>query len=166
MFLPTWVVYRSDVATVTLKIPLMRSKFLSKCRRLGIEGTNVKLELLQQLDDLPRLYEDIAADCQQLHQVVDFYNAFLAFLQVGEDSNFLPILRHILLKGKQSIHALNWSSRTLSKLGRQKKYRLNRQHDGLRVPDRRGAITRLSPRNSAQRRCYRRPRRGGRHRLG
>jgi len=77
--------------------------YQSKCRRLGIEGTNVKLELLQQLDDLPRLYEDIAADCQQLHQVVDFYNAFLAFLQVEEDSNFLPILRHILLKGNTTV---------------------------------------------------------------
>lgn len=76
--------------------------YKSKCRRLGIEGVNVKRELLQKVDDLPRLYQDIATDCQDLHQVVEFYSAFLAFLKV-DDASFLPILRHILEKGNTTV---------------------------------------------------------------
>jgi len=76
--------------------------YKSKCRRLGIEGANVKRELLQQLDDLPRLYRDIATDCQQLDQVAKFYSAFLAFLKV-ENTGSLPILRHILVKGNTTV---------------------------------------------------------------
>ena len=59
----------------------------------------MKRELLQQLSDLPRLYEEIASDCRDLDQVLEFYRAFLSFLKVHQDDEFLPILRHILAKG-------------------------------------------------------------------
>ena len=76
----------------------------SKCRRLGIEGTSVKRELLQQVVELPSLYADIAADCQRLDSVLDFYRAFLLFLKVDPAENdFLPILRHVLAKGGRSV---------------------------------------------------------------
>lgn len=78
--------------------------YKNKCRRLGIEGCNVKRELLQQLDDLPRLYEEIASDCRNLDHVVDFYRAFLAFLKVDFSDDFLPILRHILTKGNTTVY--------------------------------------------------------------
>jgi len=78
--------------------------FRNKCRRLGIEGTNVKRELLQQVEELPRLYAEIAADCADLEQVVEFYRAFLAFLKVEQDDDFLPILRHILAKGNTTVY--------------------------------------------------------------
>lgn len=76
--------------------------FKSKCCRLGISGTNVKRELLQQVEDLPRLYQDIADDCKDLQTIVKFYSAFLSFLGV-EDATFLPILRHILEKGNTTV---------------------------------------------------------------
>jgi len=77
--------------------------YKNKCRRLGIEGSNVKRELLQQLSDLPRLYEEIASDCRDLDQVLEFYRAFLSFLKVHQDDEFLPILRHILAKGNTTV---------------------------------------------------------------
>jgi len=77
--------------------------YKNKCRRLGIEGVNVRRELVQQLEDLPRLYADIAEDCRSLDQVLAFYRAFLAFLRVKEDDDFLPVLRHILTKGNTTV---------------------------------------------------------------
>ena len=61
----------------------------------------MKRELLQQVDELPRLYAEIATYCADLGQLVEFYRAFLAFLKVEQDDNFLPILRHILAKGNK-----------------------------------------------------------------
>jgi len=78
--------------------------YQNKCRRLGIEGTSVKRELLQQVVELPSLYADIASDCQRLDSVLDFYRAFLLFLKVDPAENdFLPILRHVLAKGNTTV---------------------------------------------------------------
>jgi len=76
--------------------------FKSKCRRLGIDGYHVKQELLKQLEDLPRLYDDVASDCHQLKNVYDLYVSFLEFLGVT-DKNVLPMVKHILDKGNTTV---------------------------------------------------------------
>ncbi|GBM61360.1 CDK5 regulatory subunit-associated protein 3 [Araneus ventricosus] len=78
----------------------MRENYISSCQQIGIEGKNIKKELLSLLDELPGALNAIATSAKELAPVRNYYVAFLNFtLKKDMDSNCLLLLRHIIEKG-------------------------------------------------------------------
>ncbi|XP_042904886.1 CDK5 regulatory subunit-associated protein 3 isoform X2 [Parasteatoda tepidariorum] len=78
----------------------MRENYITSCKQLGIEGKNVKKEVLSLVDELPTTLNTIAASAKELASCRDYYFSFLSFtLKEIKDEACLPLLRHIIEKG-------------------------------------------------------------------
>lgn len=81
----------------------MRENYISSCQQIGIEGKNIKKELLSLLDDLPEALNDVAKSVKALTSVRDYYLNFLSFtLKKDADAFCLPLLKYIIEKGNTS----------------------------------------------------------------
>ncbi|GFT60099.1 hypothetical protein NPIL_313531 [Nephila pilipes] len=78
----------------------MRQNYLSSCQKIGIEGKNIKKELLSLLDELPGSLNAVATSAKDLTLVRNYYVSFLNFtLKKDMDSNCLPVLKYVIEKG-------------------------------------------------------------------
>lgn len=78
----------------------MREKYFASCRQIGIEGKNVKKELLSLMDELPGFLNTVANSAKDLASIRDYYVSFLNFtLKQDMQSDCLPLLKHIIEKG-------------------------------------------------------------------
>lgn len=55
----------------------MRNKYMETCKNLGIEGVNVKQELLALASDLPTTLDKIGSDCKKLEDGLNYYRKFV-----------------------------------------------------------------------------------------
>ncbi|GIY53621.1 hypothetical protein CDAR_58451 [Caerostris darwini] len=78
----------------------MRENYLSSCQNIGIEGKNIKKELLSLLDELPGALNAIAASAKDLSSIRNYYVSFLNFtLKKNMEGDCLLLLKHIIEKG-------------------------------------------------------------------
>ena len=57
-----------------------KRRYSEECLKLGIEGTNVKKELISLVKDLPTEFDDIADACKKLFPAIEYYIAFVKFV--------------------------------------------------------------------------------------
>ncbi|XP_035214668.1 CDK5 regulatory subunit-associated protein 3-like isoform X1 [Stegodyphus dumicola] len=78
----------------------MRENYAASCKQIGIEGKNVKKELLSLLDELPEALGSVAVSSKKLALVRNYYVSFLKFtLNRDVENTCLPVLKHIIEKG-------------------------------------------------------------------
>ncbi|GFV19625.1 CDK5 regulatory subunit-associated protein 3 [Trichonephila clavipes] len=78
----------------------MRENYLSSCQQIGIEGKNIKKELLSFLDELPGFLNAVASSAKDLTSIQNFYESFINFTMKKDlHSDCLPLLKHIIEKG-------------------------------------------------------------------
>lgn len=84
-------------------------KFRADCRKMGIEGKNIKRELFSLAKCLPQTFEEIARESRNLIPAVDFYTGFVAFIlnKTDDDPNCLRMVRYIMEKGNTTVYELH-----------------------------------------------------------
>ena len=56
-----------------------RRLYKMECKKIGIEGENVKKELLELVENLPNEFNEIANKVERIEDISDFYAAFVEF---------------------------------------------------------------------------------------
>lgn len=78
----------------------MRENYYQSCQQIGIEGKNIKKELLSLLEDLPEALIEVASKSNVLSASRDYYMHFLSFtLNKDADGFCLPLLKYVIEKG-------------------------------------------------------------------
>lgn len=68
------------------------------CQKLGIKGEKLREEFEEKLNDLPKLYEEIASLVKNLNQATEMYG------KASQNTGCLPVLRHIITKGNTTVY--------------------------------------------------------------
>lgn len=78
------------------------------CQQLGIKGSNLKDEFIARIKELPKFYDEIVNALPKLRKAIDYY------LQFSANSEFLPLLRHILEHGNTTVYQFVYNEPPLS----------------------------------------------------
>nr|CAG4640940.1 EOG090X07S9 [Eulimnadia texana] len=84
-----------------------KEKYYATCRQMGIEGHNVKKEIVALLKDLPSLYENVADLSKSLKDAVHYYDGFVKHFVASskqKDENRLPLLEYIIEHGNTTTY--------------------------------------------------------------
>ncbi|KAG8236540.1 hypothetical protein J437_LFUL011317 [Ladona fulva] len=78
----------------------LQNEFHSQCKQLGIDGKQIKRELVTSLSELPRILNDNARKAKSLKSAQEFYESFVKFI-IGEEhpGGCLPLLRYLIEHG-------------------------------------------------------------------
>ncbi|UXI18417.1 hypothetical protein NH340_JMT04360 [Sarcoptes scabiei] len=79
------------------------NEYNANCKKLRIEGESddIRKELFDQLDQLPKRIDEIVKKISGLKPVFDYYQTFLQFI-LPSSIECLPILRYLLVNGNTS----------------------------------------------------------------
>lgn len=78
------------------------------CQQLGIKGSNLKEEFTARIKELPQFYDEIVKALPKLRKAIDYY------LEFSANSEFLPLLRHILEYGNTTVYQFIYNEPPLS----------------------------------------------------
>lgn len=87
---------------------ILKSEHLLLCQQLGIKGEKIRRELVQRLDELPKIYQRIASGVPSLNKSIDLYSEFSGNL------NSLELLRHVASNGNTTVYQFLYSEEPLS----------------------------------------------------
>jgi hypothetical protein len=59
---------------------VVRGEFQTLCKQLGIQGQNIKSELVSLIAELPAIYSKVADSVKTLAHAVEFYTEFVNFI--------------------------------------------------------------------------------------
>ncbi|XP_060578828.1 CDK5 regulatory subunit-associated protein 3-like isoform X2 [Ruditapes philippinarum] len=84
----------------------LRKKYSNSCKELGIKGDKIKSELSALVQDLPKVFDEVAVQAQKLNGAVKYYQDFRSFLlnSTVQDSDCVPVLRYIQQKGNTTTY--------------------------------------------------------------
>lgn len=85
----------------------IKEKYYATCKQIGIEGNNVRKELILLLNELPTVFSDISNKIKkELKPAQNFYLAFLLFTLKRDNvsSECLPLLNFIIEKGNTTTY--------------------------------------------------------------
>uniref|UniRef100_T1J0H5 Aminopeptidase N n=1 Tax=Strigamia maritima TaxID=126957 RepID=T1J0H5_STRMM len=77
----------------------LQDKYKHDCKLLGIEGVKIKTELVAQLAQLPKEYDEIAGELKQLKPAEEFYSSFKEFVTERKHADSLPLFNFIINHG-------------------------------------------------------------------
>lgn len=80
-----------------------KERYQNECKQLGIEGKNIKAELLSLVSELPFTYEKIASSVTDLHDVYQFYSATREFILGRKVENVLSTVFHLMARGNTTV---------------------------------------------------------------
>ncbi|KAK2721131.1 CDK5 regulatory subunit-associated protein 3-like isoform X2 [Artemia franciscana] len=87
-----------------------RDTFFKMCRDFGLKGEQLQAEFTCLVEELPKLYEDVATAAKGLDGVVNFYEDYLkTVLKLENISDNLAVLRHIVAKGNTTVYEWKYS---------------------------------------------------------
>lgn len=69
---------------------LAQNEFNASCKQLGISGSNIKIELIALLKELPRIYAETEKKVKEILPAIDLYESFNKFL-LGKDSDLMVL---------------------------------------------------------------------------
>ncbi|KAJ6623918.1 CDK5RAP3-like protein [Pseudolycoriella hygida] len=78
------------------------------CQQLGIKGSNLKEEFIGRIKKLPKFYDEIVKALPKLRKAIDYY------LEFSSNSEFLPLVRHILEYGNTTVYQFIYNEPPLS----------------------------------------------------
>lgn len=66
------------------------------CKQLGIQGLQIKRELVDLITELPSIYSRIAESVKTSNQAMEFYTEFVKFIFGKEHpGGCVPLLKHM-----------------------------------------------------------------------
>lgn len=75
------------------------------CKQLGINGKNVKHELVNRLQELPEIYKNVADNAKLLSEGVKYYSAFVVFIMGQEHpGGCVPMLKYLIDHGNTTTY--------------------------------------------------------------
>lgn len=86
----------------------IRSEYNAICSQLGIQGDNIRKELIEKLDDLPKLFKDVADATPELLKAANLYGEY------AKSKEILPLLRHVIKSGNTTVYEFLYSEAPLS----------------------------------------------------
>lgn len=86
----------------------IRAEFNATCNQLGIKGENIRMELVQKLSDLPKLYNEVANSTPDLLKASNLYAGY------SKNEEVLPLLRHVIKSGNTTVYEFLYSEPPLS----------------------------------------------------
>lgn len=86
----------------------IRSEYNAICNQLGIPGDNIRRELIERLQDLPRLLQDVASVTPALQKASHLYGEY------AKTHEMLPLLRHVMRSGNTTVYEFLYSEAPLS----------------------------------------------------
>eukprot|EP00117_Sycon_ciliatum_P029533 scpid75857/ scgid1549/ CDK5 regulatory subunit-associated protein 3 len=113
-----------------------QQRFAQECKKMNIEGKNIKLELLHQVKDLPQIYKKFSEGVESLAEACEYYQAAVDFLLSQQSkgtycpTETCPLLRHIQRNGNTTLYQWrtgqvpqiveedNWLARRLAELNK------------------------------------------------
>ncbi|NWV27072.1 CK5P3 protein, partial [Origma solitaria] len=81
----------------------LRERFLASCRQYGIAGTDVRRELLSQVQALPSLLSHVGDGAAALAEAIELYQACVAFVCDSPGTEVVPLLRFVARHGYCSV---------------------------------------------------------------
>lgn len=66
------------------------NEFTASCKQLGITGNNIKKELIQLLDELPKIYSETVEKIKTVQPAIQLYEAFNKFL-TGKETEMVTL---------------------------------------------------------------------------
>lgn len=78
------------------------------CQQLGIKGNNLKEEFITRIKELPKFYDEIVKALPKLRKAIEYY------LEFSANTEFLPLLRHILEYGNTTVYQFVYNEPPLS----------------------------------------------------
>lgn len=84
----------------------IKEQFQNTCKDIGIEGNDIRKELILLLDELPKVFSEIVKKCENLKPAMQFYVSFLEFTLKRDDikKKYLTVLHHIIEKGNTTTY--------------------------------------------------------------
>nr|CAG4638515.1 EOG090X07S9 [Cyclestheria hislopi] len=81
-------------------------KYVAYCHQIGIEGKNVKQELVKLLDCLPSLYKDIAQQSKKIGKSVNYYQSFInqVVFSGSKEATYLSVLQYVIEHGNTTVY--------------------------------------------------------------
>uniref|UniRef100_A0A1B0GNA4 Uncharacterized protein n=1 Tax=Phlebotomus papatasi TaxID=29031 RepID=A0A1B0GNA4_PHLPP len=86
----------------------IRSEFNTLCQQLGIKGEKIRAELKEKVEQLPKLYDEIASKVSSLDKAVNLYGEYC------KNRNCLEIIRHVAVAGNSTVYEFLYSEAPLS----------------------------------------------------
>lgn len=67
------------------------------CKQLGIQGVQIKRELVDLITELPGIYSRLFESVKTLNQAVEFYTEFVKFISGKEHpGGCVPLLKYMI----------------------------------------------------------------------
>ncbi|CAI9719934.1 Hypothetical predicted protein [Octopus vulgaris] len=90
----------------TSKAADYKHKYQNSCKKYGIKGDKIKVELFELAKELPQLLCDLTNAVKSLNPVVDYYGNFIDFIVERNDfsGDSLPMVKFIINKGNCSMY--------------------------------------------------------------
>lgn len=83
---------------LTVSESVLTSQRTALCQKLGIEGKNLREEFLAKINDLPKLYIDVATNVGKIQQALKLYG------DSSKNPKCLPILRYVTETGNTTVY--------------------------------------------------------------
>lgn len=87
---------------------ILKAEHLLLCQQLGIKGDKIRRELVERLDELPKIYQRIAWEVSSLNKAASLYADF------SGDETALELLRHVADNGNTTVYQFLYSEEPLS----------------------------------------------------
>ncbi|XP_071507330.1 CDK5 regulatory subunit-associated protein 3-like [Diadema antillarum] len=84
-----------------------REDYKQACKQLGIKGEKIRSELLELVSELPKTYQSIEDQARKLTDVLEFYGAFVQFVNGSDNSNIgdvCPLLKYFTEHGNTTVY--------------------------------------------------------------
>ncbi|XP_046846855.1 CDK5 regulatory subunit-associated protein 3-like [Xenia sp. Carnegie-2017] len=94
----------------TLNANSFKEKYFLICKKMGIQGVNVRQELLLLLKELPDVYDDICRKVANCNDILDYYVAFVDFISPKKDEvercckDLCPFTCYVIKNGNTCVY--------------------------------------------------------------
>merc|ERR1711937_1109025 len=83
-------------------VSVLKDKFHHTCKQIGIQGKDIRQELLQLFGQLPEIFEEIAEKSKLIDDVIEYYREFARFITQRNDlldEDIAPLLKFVICYG-------------------------------------------------------------------
>jgi len=90
-----------------------RDKYASSCRQIGIDGQDIRKEIVKLLASLPESYRRISKQAVTVSEACEYYRTFVQRF-TSSDEDCVPVLRFIIDKGNTTVYEWRYGEAPLT----------------------------------------------------
>lgn len=105
--------YGKKIKDYTKAENIALNDFNTSCKQLGINGDNIKRELIELLQDLPGIYKNSAGKIKMVRPALEFYEGFVKF-NSGKDIEVLSTLKYLITNGNTTTYEYTYGEKPIT----------------------------------------------------